>query len=307
MPRPTATYVCAKRVLALCKATVKPNPTTMNVKVLTQFAALLALSAGVAFAQSTSKRKSPTSKFYVAEVNGFSQVNTGEKIEDLTEKSVFDAEGAVIETKPESNNALVMSNGTGIYSAPDTKLSFKRFLQEPFSPNRTDLESEPSMSQTKAVLSHGSVALCSGKLVAGSSMVYDTPHGSINILSQNTQKLAIEISENTTTITLFEGSLTLRGDNMAGGESLKPGQQAVIRSRGLNQPPEIKIGTIPENQRERIEDMVNGACQARQKVYFDVAEPQMDAGDEASDLVPIDLTPSTPSEIGTIVSPARRN
>ena len=78
---------------------MKPKPIFMNAKVLTQFAALLALSAGVAFAQTTSKRKSPTSKFYVAEVKGFSQVNTGEKIEDLTEKSVFDAEGTVIETK----------------------------------------------------------------------------------------------------------------------------------------------------------------------------------------------------------------
>jgi hypothetical protein len=78
---------------------MKPKPIFMNAKVLTQFAALLALSAGVAFAQTTSKRKSTTSKFYVAEVKGFSQVNTGEKIEDLTEKSVFDAEGTVIETK----------------------------------------------------------------------------------------------------------------------------------------------------------------------------------------------------------------
>jgi len=290
---------------------MKPKPIFMNAKVLTQFAALLALSAGVAFAQTTSKRKSPTSKFYVAEVKGFSQVNTGEKIEDLTEKSVFDAEGTVIETKPESDNALVMSNGTGIHFAPDTKLAVKRFLQEPFSPNRTDLESEPSMSQTKTMLSRGSVGLCSGKLVAGSTMVYDTPHGSVNILSQNTQKLAIEISENTTTVTLFEGSLTLRGDNMAGGESLQPGQQAVIRSRGLNQPPEIKIVTIPEDQRERIEDMVNGACQARRKVYFDIAEREMDVDgapsvDVDGDLVPIDLAPVDPSEIGTIVSPSRR-
>ncbi len=278
----------------------------MKAMVLARFSALLVLSTGVAFAQTTSKRKSPTSKFYVAEVKGFSQVNTGEKIEDLTEKSVFDAEGTVIETKLESDNALVMSNGTGIYFAPDTKLAVKRFLQEPFTPNRTDLESEPSMSQTKTMLSRGSVGLCSGKLVAGSSMIYDTPHGSINILSQNTQKLAIEISDTTTTITLFEGSVTLRGDNMAGGESLQPGQQAVIRSRGLNQPPEITIGTIPDDQRERIEDMVNGACQARKKVYFDVAERELGIDGASSDLVPIDLAPPAPGEIGTIVSPSRR-
>jgi hypothetical protein len=277
----------------------------MHAKALVRICTLLALSGVVAFAQTSSKRKSPTSKFYVAEVKGFAQVNTGEKIEDLTEKSVFDAEGTVIETKADSDNALVMSNGTGIYFAPDTKLSVKRFLQEPFSPNRTDLESEPSVSQTKTVLSRGSVGICTGKLVAGSSMVYDTAHGSINILSQNSQKVAIEVSAEKTVITLFEGSITLRGDNMAGGESLQPGQQAVIKPRGVNQPPEITIGPIPEDQRERLEDMVNGACQARKKVYFDTAERQMEVDGAQSELVPVIVDPVDPAEVGPIVSPAR--
>lgn len=276
----------------------------MKPKVLGCFCMFLALMSTLAPAQTSSKRKSPTSKFYVAEVTGFAQVNTGEKIEDLTEKSVFDAEGTVIETKPDSANALVMSNGTGIYFAPNTKLIVKRFAQEPFQPNRTDLESEPSVSQTRTLLAHGSVGLCTGKLIAGSSMIYGTPHGSVNILSQNTQKLAIEVSDDATVITLFEGAATLRGNNMAGGESLHPGQQAVIRSRGVDQPPEITIGAIPDDQSERLQNMVNGACQARQKVYFDVAERQMLVDGARSELVPVPLTPN-PTSVGPVVSPAR--
>lgn len=132
----------------------------MNAKAQAQFTALLAFSVGTAFAQVSAKRKSPTSKFYVAEVAGFAQVDTGEKVEDLTEKSVFDAEGTVVETKPESANSLVLSNGTGIYFAPSTKMAINRFLQEPFTPNRADLDSEPSMSQTRTTLAHGSVGLC---------------------------------------------------------------------------------------------------------------------------------------------------
>lgn len=275
----------------------------MKAKVLLPITLLLALSAGVALAQTSSNRKSPTSKFYVAEVTGFAQVDSGEKVEDLVEKSVFDAEGTAVETKPDSITALAMSNGTGIYFTPNTKLAINRFLQEPFSPNRTDIESEPSMSQIRTALARGSVGLCTGKLVAGSTMVYDTPNGSVSIPSQNTQKLAIEISDTSTTVTLFEGSITLQGDKLSGGEALQPGQQAVILNRGSNQPPEIKIGTIPEDQRERIEDMVNGACQARKKVYFDAAEVQPNA----TDFVPIEVTPATPADIGTIVSPARVN
>lgn len=274
-------------------------------KAFLHFCAFLAISGVTAFAQTPTKRKNPTSKFYVAEVEGFAQVNTGEKIEDLTEKSVFDAEGTTVETKSDSTNAMVMSNGVGINFAPDTKLIVKRFLQEPFQPNRTDLESEPSVSQTRTILARGAVGICSGKLIAGSSMVYDTPHGSINILSQSVQKASVEINDDTTTVTLFEGSMTLRGDNMAGGEALLAGQQAVIRKRGMNQPPEITISTIPTEQQERLENMVNGACQARKKVYFDVAQRLNDVEGASSELEPIVVNPIDPTEVGPVVSPAR--
>jgi hypothetical protein len=274
----------------------------MQFKAFFRFCTSFALIGGLAFAETSSKRKNPTSKFYVAEVEGFAQVNTGEKIEDLTEKSVFDAEGTIIETKPDSKNALVMSNGVGLNFAPDTKLVVRRFLQEPFQPNRTDLDTEPSVSQTRTSLVRGTLGLCSGKLVAGSSMIYETPHGSVNLLSQNVQKASIEIQDDVTKVTLFEGAITLRGDNMAGGEALQPGQQAIIRKRGLNQPPEITISPIPREEGERLEEMVNGACQARKKVYFDVAEREQDSDPT---LTPIPLNPLDPAEVGPIVSPAR--
>ncbi len=73
----------------------------MKAKALLPFTVLLALSAGVALAQTSSNRKSPTSKFYVAEVTGFAQVDNGEKVEDLVEKSVFDAEASYL-LKPSS-------------------------------------------------------------------------------------------------------------------------------------------------------------------------------------------------------------
>lgn len=277
----------------------------MRSKAFFHYCACLAFAGATVFAQTTSKRKNPTSKFYVAEVEGFAQVNTGEKIEDLTEKSVFDAEGTIVETKPDSANSLVMSNGVGINFAADTKLVVKRFLQEPFQPNRTDLDSEPSVSQTRTILARGAVGICSGKLVAGSSMVYDTPHGSVNILSQNTQKVSLEINDDTTTVTLFEGAITLRGDNMAGGEALNAGQQAVIRKRGMNHPPEISISPIPKEQEERLENMVNSACQARKKVYFDVAERQNQVDGATSELAPVVVNPVDPTEVGPVVSPAR--
>lgn len=277
----------------------------MQAKALTLLCLVLGAAVSQLMAQNSVTKKSPTSKFYVADVKGLAEVNTGTKIENLTEKSVFDAEGAIIETKVDSTNAVVMSNGAGIYFAPDTQMIVKRFAQEPFSPNRTDLDSEPSVSQTRNVLARGSVGICTGKLVAGSSMVYDTADTSLNILSQSTQKIAIQASDEGTTVTLFEGAVTLRGANMAGGEPLKPGQQALIRSRGMNQPPLITIRPIPAEFRESLEDMVNGACQARRKVYFDTVERQNTVEGATSELQPVVVSPVDPTEVGPIVSPAR--
>jgi len=49
--------------------------------------------------------------------------------------------------------------------------------------------------------------------------------------------------------------------------------------------------------------MVNGACQARKKVYFDVAERQNETSDPT--LTPIPLDPLKPGDVGPVVSPAR--
>ena len=274
----------------------------MQSNTLTLFVTLIAAGSASLFAESSSTAKSPTSKFYVAEVKGVAEVNTGKKIEGLTERAVFDADGTVIETKTDSVNSLVMSNGTGVYFAADTKMAINRFLQEPFAPNRTDLETEPSMSQTRTTLSRGSVGICTGKLVAGSSMIYNTPNISLNILSQNKQRVAIQSTDEVTTVTLFSGDLTMSANSMSGGEHLQSGYQAVIRSRGLNQPPLITINPIPDDKRDSLEDMVNSACQARRKVYFDVGEHKEGAPTE---LKPVLVAPVKPSEIGPIVSPAR--
>src|SRR5665213_3370383 len=97
---------------------------------------------------SAAPKKNPTSKFYVADVDGEAQIDTGDRVDDLNKKSVYNAEGTVIETKPKASNAMVFSNGTGIFFDEDTRVEVKHFEQEPFVPNRTDMDTEPSISQT---------------------------------------------------------------------------------------------------------------------------------------------------------------
>lgn len=270
------------------------TPNRRILKALSVLFLTISVTGSVSLAQSSDgKRKNPTSKLYVADVEGIASINTGEKIEDLTKKSVHAAEGVILETKPDSSDAIVLSNGTGIGFDPETRLEINRFLQEPFSPNRTDLEIEPSVSQTAALLSRGSIGLCTSKLVAGSSMVYSTRHASVVIRGR---KVVIETADNQTTVSLIEGDVTVRGEMMAGGQTLKPGQQAIITRPSSFEPPVIVVQPIPQADVKRLEDKVAIACMARQTVYFEVGERQNEGSTDGAfgqDIVPVEVLPGT--------------
>jgi hypothetical protein len=226
-------------------------------------------------------KKNPTSKIFVADVDGQAEIDTGEKIEDLDKKSVHTAEGATFETKKVTDEAqkekntssMVYSNGTGIFFDSDTKLEVKKFVQEPFSPNRTDMDVEPSISQTQAFLSRGSIGLCSSKLVAGSSMIYQTPQGSINVRGR---KVVIETSDKYTKVSMLEGESTVRGGTGSnvdqGGQPLHAGQQAIIEQGAPGEPPTVRIGSIPPSEMSGLDDKASMACMAKKTVYFEVTE-----------------------------------
>jgi hypothetical protein len=251
----------------------------------------------VAISQAAGKRANPTSKAYVAETKGESQIDTGEKIEPLSVKSVYAVEGSTIETKADSSSTLVFSNGTSIAVGANSRFEVKKFLQEPFTPNRNDLDVEPSISQTAVKLMRGSVGICTSRLVAGSSMTYQTPHGSINIRGH---KIMIEVAENETVVSLLEGDVTVSGTEVSGSQNLKPGQQAIMRKAAPDQPTVITIRTISPETNKKADDQVSLACISRRTVYFEAADR------EGSEIRPVEVKPTNlPTQF--TVSPARLN
>ncbi len=210
----------------------------------------------------------PTSKFYVADVEGDAQIDTGTKVDDLNKQSVYNAQGTVIETKANSVNAMVFSNGTGIFFDSDTRVEMKRFEQEPFVPNRTDMDTEPSVSQTQAYVPRGTVGLCTSNLVAGSTMTYRTGNASVNIRGG---KVVIQNENGVTRISMLDGDSTVMAGNVnTGGHTLRGGQQAVITNGAPGTPPTVKIQSIPGGERSKLEGRVTMACTAKKTVYFEV-------------------------------------
>jgi hypothetical protein len=249
------------------------------------------LVVGFAFGPATlhaqKKKSNPASKVYVSDINGEAQIDTGDAVEDVTKRSVYTAQGTVIETKKSSDNTdaarsystMVYSNGTGAYFDEDTRVEVKRFAQEPFTPNRADVDLEPSISQTQAFVARGTVGLCTAKLIAGSNMTYQTAQGSVNIRGR---KVVIEAARGVTKISMLEGDSTVRaGANDLGGQTLKAGEQAIISEGIGGLPASIRILPIPANEAPQLDEKVAMACLAKKTVYFDVKEKITNGSDQS--------------------------
>ena len=275
----------------------------------------LALLGAVLACPAAAKTKAPSSKLYVAELEGTAEIDTGNRIETLTLGEVYDASDSIIYTKVDSSNAIVFSNGTGVHFDSDTTLRVEQFVQEPFLPNRTDLDLEPSVSRMVLVLTSGRAGVCTSRLVAGSSMEVKTSHASINIRGR---RLVVETNERETVVSLIDGDVTVRaGPSDSDGRTLSAWQRATIRpvmgQKDLNV---MTIEEIAESEREAIEDKAALACMARQRVYFDVGDPEseatrggrvgtsvFDVTDEPEVIRPIPIVPTIP-DVPTFVSPA---
>ena len=247
---------------------------TIPLRLLLMSMLVLAIAAPSALAQrQLGKKKGPVSKLYVAETKGETEIQNGGKIYTVRQATAFDAPGTVIETKANSHDALVYSNGTGLFVDASTRVEINRFTQEPFRANRNnqlDSPYEPSVSQSDVFVSRGTVGICTSQLISGSAMLYNTPFASINIRGG---RLVIESNADETIVDLLEGDLTVRhGTKDVSGQILRAGERATIRPAGPGLDPVITIEPIPRSVLGRDDDRTAMACNARKSVTFEAIE-----------------------------------
>jgi hypothetical protein len=208
----------------------------------------------------------PASKFYVADVEGSVQVITGDRIDDLKKQAVYNAEGTIIETMENSVIALVFSNGTGIYFDNDTRLEVKLFEQEAFAPNRSDMDTEPSVSRMDFFMPRGTIALSTSRLVPGSTISIRTPLGSINIRGG---RVVIQIDHGVTTVSVLGGNCTVFAGS-GSGDPVHGGEQVVITPGAPGAPPQVTEQGIPPGELAQLEGKATMAGNATRTVYFEV-------------------------------------
>ena len=262
--------------------------------VLGVFIFVATLAVAPASLLAATKAKNPAGKIYVASVSGGSQATVGDKVEDLAPKSVFLAQGALIETKPKGTLAMVFSNGTGVFLDQDSHLEVRRFTQEPFIPSRTDLETEPSVSHTEGSLSRGIIAVSTSKLAPGSTMIFRTSLGSISL---HGGRMVMESGDDLTKISLLQGEGTVyAGEFDLGGTVIHPGEQALIRPGPPGQPNIVQIVKIPPQELAGLEEKANLANSARKTVFFQT--------DESGDVIVFQVVPAA-LPVKVTVSPSQ--
>ena len=231
---------------------------------------LIALTCVAAGARAQDQKKSPTSKLFIAETHGDTQIDTGKEIDDLTKKSVYRAQGTVIESKANSNVSLVLSNGTGLYEDVNTRVEIRGFQQEPFRPNRTDMDDEPSVSKTHLFLDYGVIGISTSNLAAGSTMTYETSLISATIRGR---QAVIAAGDNFTEISMISGDATVTPGPLDTPRDIKDGQQMIVRpgktpDHNIVIIQDISSGSADEAQKW-LEYRVLTADDARKMVYFE--------------------------------------
>jgi hypothetical protein len=264
-------------------------------------AALITIVPSAQAQRQLGKKKGPTSKIYIAESNGDSQILLDGKVHAARQATAFDAPGTIIETKEGANNTIVYSNGTGMFIDQNTRVEVNEFRQETFKARKagsTDTVTEPSISRSDVFMSRGAVGICTPQLVAGSSMNYGTPEAGVNIRGG---KVSIESNDNVTTIDLLEGDITVRGGGGkdGGGQIIHPGERAVIRPGLVGRPPQITISQIPPDQLQAADDRVSVACNAKKTVTFEVIEQKAAKGLEELEVAKVATSEAKPDGSAT--------
>lgn len=228
------------------------------------------------------KKKGPTSKLYIAEAQGDTQIRTGDKVYSARQASAFDAPGTVIETKENSRTTFVYSNGVGMTVGQNSRVEINRFEQAPFTADRAasaDATAEPSNSQSDIYLARGTVGISTSQLASGSVMLCSTPLASINVRGGN---ISIQTTDDETIISLLDGAATVfSGDKDGGGTVLQPGERIIIRRAPAGKPPVAIVTSIPLEARPGLSDLVTAASDARRTVSFEVIEQKAAQGLDA--------------------------
>ena len=213
---------------------------------------------------------SPISKVYFAAVRGADAfVHQGDRSQPISPKETYAAAGLGIETQAGAIVTMVFSNGLAVQLHADTRLKVKRFAQEPFRPNRTDIQLEPSISDVELDLAYGTMVISTAKLVPGSRLNLETNRAEVNAQGGT---MIVTANPEETDVSVVTGACTIYGHNDGTHfDAVKEGEMAKVHLAATDATGAVVIEVTPMTKPElaTLTGQTDDITLAKRTVYFD--------------------------------------
>jgi hypothetical protein len=177
----------------------------------------------------------PQDSFYVAKTGGEVECTVKNRSFLLKEGDILIARGAIVSTQLNSSATLLFSNNTVLALSEKSEVKVDKYDQEAFSPNN-NLDIEPSNSQTLILVHFGNLEVTTPQLLSGTSLVFESAHGTVNLLNNQRggDKAYLTVNAKQTTVQMANGLAGLAPRNPDGtlkpiSTPLPPGPIAVIK------------------------------------------------------------------------------
>jgi hypothetical protein len=231
---------------------------------------ILSVAAALAAAALSQAQDRVVGKLFVVDVTGDVHLAAAGKIAPFKSGDTLQCKNIIIESGPESNASGVLSNNTGLFIGPNSRIELTRFEQAPFAADPSRIEDEPSISNIEGVIYSGTFAFCLANQVFGSTSKYFVLGADVSVRGKRVVTVATDTK---TTFYVVDGEVTVKaGPDDQGGTVAQSNQQVSITPGVGGAYPVVAVSEIDPSVADKLNNALSAACLARRAVFFATPE-----------------------------------
>lgn len=231
---------------------------------------MLSVAAAFACAALGHAQDRVVGKLFIVDVNGDVHLVSSGKVVPFKAGETIQCKNITIESGPESSSSGVLSNNTGLFIGPNSRIELTRFEQAPFAADPNRVEDEPSISNIEGVIYSGTFAFCLANQVFGSTAKYSVLGADVTVRGK---RVVTEATDTKSTFYVVEGEVTVKaGPADQAGTIVQSNKQVSITPGVGGEYPIITVSDIDPKAVERLNNALSAACLARRAVFFAAPE-----------------------------------
>lgn len=233
---------------------------------------LRVLSIAVAFACAIigNAQDRVVGKLFIVDVNGDVHLVSSGKVIPFEAGQTIECKNITIESGPESTSSGVLSNNTGLFIGPNSRIELTRFEQAPFAADPNRVDDEPSISNIEGVIYSGTFAFCLANQVFGSTAKYSVLGADVTVRGK---RVVSEATDAKSTFFVVDGEVTVKaGPGDQAGTVVQSNKQVSITPGVGGAYPIVTVADIDPEVADSLNNALSAACLARRAVFFATPE-----------------------------------